>query len=132
MCIRDSTEGKLRYQEVGGFEGFFQAIVSGMLGNWLVGMAAFLAIMGRTVIGKFLPVFVMVTAFVSFGFLHSPANMAYFSIHGLTGEAAPWGDAFLWSILPAAIGNVFGAFFLVALPFWYAATRLDPKETTNG
>ena len=88
--LSEIADGKLRYQAIGGADGFLQAIVSGVLGNWLVGMAAFLSIMGRTVIGKFLPVFVLVTAFVSFGFLHSPANMAYFSLFGLTGESAPW------------------------------------------
>lgn len=121
--LLEIAEGKLRYERVGGAEGFFQAIVSGILGNWLVGMAAFLSIMGRTIVGRFVPVFVIVTAFVSFGFLHSPANMAFFSLYGLTGEATPWADAFTWSILPAAIGNIIGAFVLVALPFWFAGTR---------
>ena len=117
------AEGKLRYREVGGVEGFVQAIVSGILGNWLVGMAALLSIMGRTIVGRFVPIFVIVTAFVSFGFLHSPANMAFFSIFGLTGEPTPWADAFIWAIVPAAIGNIIGAFVLVALPFWFAGTR---------
>ena len=48
------VEGKLRYEEIGGANGFLQAIVSGILGNWLVGMAAFLSVMGRTIIGKYL------------------------------------------------------------------------------
>ena len=132
--ILEIADGKLRYQEVGGVEGFVQAIVSGVLGNWLVGMAAFLSVMGRTIVGRFVPVFVIVTAFVSFGFLHSPANMAFFSIYGLTGEATPWGDAFAWSILPAAIGNIIGAFLLVALPFWFAGTRKPhiPRAGTPG
>ena len=121
--LSEIASSKLRYQEVGGFKGFAQGIVSGALGNWLVGMAAFLSVMGRTILGKFVPVFVMVTAFVSLGFLHSPANMAYFSLFRMTGESTPWGDAFVWSILPAAIGNVAGALLLVALPFWFAGTR---------
>jgi len=121
---------KLRYQEIGGIDGWSKAIISGMLGNWLVGMAAFLSVMGRTIIGKFIPVFLTVSAFVAFGFLHSPANMGYFSLYGLTGEATPWGDAFLWSILPAAIGNIFGAFFLVALPLWFAGTEKPARNST--
>jgi formate/nitrite transporter FocA (FNT family) len=27
------------------------------------------------------------------------------------------------SIVPAAVGNILGAFFLVALPFWYLNSR---------
>jgi len=126
--LAEVADSKLRYQEVGGAKGWSQAVVSGALGNWLVGMAAFLSVMGRTIIGKFIPVFVIVTAFVTLGFLHSPANMAYFSLHSMTGESTPWGDAFVWSILPAAVGNVAGAVLLVALPFWFAGTRSDRQE----
>ena len=113
----------MRYQEIGGVEGFFKAILSGVLGNWLVGMAAFLSTMGRTIIGKYIPVLLTVMAFVASGFLHSPANMAYVSLIQPLGQGPGWGDAFTWAIAPAAIGNVLGAFFLVALPFWLANTR---------
>ncbi len=121
--LSEVVASKMRYQGVGGLEGFFKAIVSGMLGNWLVGMAAFLAVMGRTIIGKYVPVFLVVTAFVASGFLHSPANMGFFSLIQPTGAGPGWGDALRWSVLPAAIGNVLGAFLLVALPLWVAGTR---------
>ena len=129
--LTEVSKSKLRYQQVGGANGWIQAVVSGALGNWLVGMAAFLSVMGRTIIGKFVPVFVVVTAFVTLGFLHSPANMAYFSLFRMSGESTPWGDAFLWSILPAAVGNVIGALFFVALPFWFAGTRRKTQEAID-
>ncbi len=116
--LGEIVESKMRYQEVGGLEGFFQAMLSGVLGNWLVGMAAFLATMGRTIIGKYIPVLVTVMAFVASGFMHSPANMAYISLIQPLGHGPGWGDALAWAIAPAAVGNVLGAFFLVALPFW--------------
>ena len=121
--LAEIVDAKMRYREVGGVEGWLQAVLSGVLGNWLVGMAAFLAVMGRTIIGKYIPVFLLVTAFVAIGFLHSPANMAYFSLAAPAGIGPGWGPAFFWSILPAAVGNVLGAFFLVALPFWYVNSR---------
>ena len=74
--LQEIVESKMRYREIGGISGWGQAVLSGALGNWLVGMAAFLAVMGRTIIGKYIPVFLLVTAFVAAGFLHSPANMA--------------------------------------------------------
>ncbi len=114
---------KMRYRDVGGVDGYLQAVVSGALGNWLVGMAAFLSVMGRTIIGKYIPVFLVVSAFVATGFLHSPANMAFISLIQPTGAGPGWGEALTWSIVPAAIGNILGAFFLVALPFWYAGTQ---------
>jgi len=123
--LSEVVASKLRYQEVGGVDGFLQAIVSGALGNWLVGMAAFFAVMGKTIIGKYIPVFLVVSAFVATGFLHSPANMAFFSLIQPTGAGPGWGDAMAWSVLPAAIGNILGALCLVALPFWYAGTRRE-------
>jgi formate/nitrite transporter FocA (FNT family) len=117
------VESKMRYREIGGVRGWGQAVLSGALGNWLVGMAAFLAVMGRTIIGKYIPVFLLVTAFVASGFLHSPANMAYFSLAEPNGLGPGWGPALGWSIAPAAVGNILGAFFLVALPFWFLNDR---------
>jgi formate/nitrite transporter FocA (FNT family) len=126
--LAEITESKVRYQDVGGVEGYFQVILSGMIGNWLVGMAAFLATMGRTIIGKYTPVLVTVMAFVAGGFLHSPANMAYLSLSQPLGIGPGWGDGFVWAIVPAAIGNILGAFFLVALPFWITTTRRSQRS----
>lgn len=121
----DITESKARFQEIGGVEGWLRAVVSGVLGNWLVGMAAFLSVMGRTIIGRYIPVFLVVVAFVASGFLHSPANMGFYSLVGPTGAGPGWGTGLWWAILPAAIGNILGGALLVALPFWYAGTRRD-------
>lgn len=120
---------KMRFREIGGAEGFFEAVLSGIVANWLVGMAAFLATMGRTIIGKYIPVVVTVMAFVAGGFLHSPANMAYLSLIQPLGDGPGWGDGLLWAVLPAAIGNIIGAFFLVALPFHIVSSRRDPQRT---
>ncbi len=127
--LAETVDKKLKYPDYGGADEWFRAVLSGVLGNWLVGMAAFLATMGRTSIGKFIPVVLTVTAFVAAGFMHGPANMGFFSLIQPTGDGPGWGPAFTWSILPAAVGNVLGAFVLVALPFWYAFRR-DPAELT--
>ncbi|WP_158768586.1 formate/nitrite transporter family protein [Paraglaciecola sp. L1A13] len=111
---------KMHYQQVGGVEGWFSLMLSGMLGNWMVGMAAFLAVMGRTIIDKFVPIFLAVSLFVAGNFQHSPANMAYFSMSMPLGDGPGWWDAMLWNIIPAGIGNILGGSLLVALPLWYA------------
>lgn len=121
--LREVMATKMRYSAAGGVEGFFKAALSGVIANWLVGMAAFLATMGRTVIGKYIPVLITVMAFVAGGFLHSPANMAYLSLVQPLGDGPGWGNGLLWAVLPAAIGNIIGAFFLVALPFYFASNR---------
>ena len=122
------VERKMRYRDIGGVSGVGQAVLFGALANWLVGMAAFLAVMGRTIIGKYIPVLLLVSVFVASGFLHSPANMAYFALTNPDGIGPGWGPALQWAILPAALGNVLGAFFCVALPFWYLDGRSDPDR----
>ena len=109
---------KMHYQQVGGAEGWFSLVLSGMLGNWMVGMAAFLAVMGRTIIDKFVPIVLAVSLFVAGNFQHSPANMAYFSMIMPTGAGPGWWDAMRWNIIPAGIGNLLGGNLLVALPLW--------------
>lgn len=107
---------------------WFQALVSGMFGNWLVGMAAVFAIMGKTIIGKYIPIFLAVSLFVAANFQHSPANMGYFSLIMPTGNGPGWENAILWNLIPAAIGNILGGIFLVALPLWYALNPTEKKE----
>ncbi len=107
---------------------WFRAVVSGMLGNWLVGMAAVFAIMGKTIIGKYIPVLLAVSLFVAANFQHSPANMGYFSLIMASGAGPGWYPAIIWNLLPAAIGNILGGIFLVALPFWYVLAEEDKKN----
>jgi formate/nitrite transporter FocA (FNT family) len=107
---------KMAYRAIGGPGGWWQVVLSGMLANWLVGMAAFFSVMGRSIIGKYIPVFLAVTLFVAANFQHSPANMGYFSLIMPTGHGPGWGAALAWNIIPAGIGNMAGGAFLVALP----------------
>lgn len=114
---------KMVYQDEGGVTAWLRIVVSGMLGNGLIGIAAFFATMANTLIGKYVPVFLVVTLFVAGNFQHSPANMGYFSLSMATGGGPGWEAAFWWSIIPAGIGNILGGALLVALPFWYALVK---------
>jgi formate transporter len=118
-------ERKIQYRTVGGAGAWWQVVLSGVLANWLVGMAAFFSVMGRTIIGRYVPVFLAVTLFVAANFQHSPANMGFFALIMPTGHGPGWGPALAWNVVPAGIGNMLGGAVLVALPFWYA---LRPTE----
>ena len=116
-------EEKIQFQDLG-VEGWFVVVVSGILGNWLVGMAVFLATSARTVSGKILGVLFPIVTFVAIGVQHAPANMGYFSV-GLIGgvSGVGWGEAIWWNIVPASLGNIIGGAILVALLFWYTYGR---------
>ena len=122
---------KMYYSTIGTPTAWFQAMLSGILANWLVGMAAFFATMGRTIFGKYIPVLLGVTLFVSGNFQHSPANMGYFALIMPGGQGPGWLSALIWNIIPVGIGNMIGGAFLVALPFWYALRNVTP-ETDQG
>ena len=120
-------EEKMQFKDMGA-EGWFIVLVSGILGNWLVGMAVFLATAGRTLSGKILGVIPPIVAFVAIGVQHSPANIGYFSV-GLIGGGSGfgWGEVIWWNLVPAALGNILGGAIFVALLFWYTYGH-HPKQ----
>lgn len=118
-----TIDAKMSYRAIGGVGGWMQAVLSGVLANWLVGMAAFFATMGRTIIGKYIPILLAVTTFIAAGFQHAPANLGYFTLSILGDGGASVSDALAWNLVPAGIGNVIGGTLLVALPFWYVWGR---------
>jgi formate/nitrite transporter FocA (FNT family) len=118
--LQHLSDKKMAFREGGGVLDWLRVVLSGMLANWLVGMAAFFALMGRTIIGKYIPVLLAVTLFVAANFQHSPANAGYFALIMPTGTGPGWQPAFLWNLLPAALGNIIGATLFVAVPFHYA------------
>lgn len=129
--LAEVVEHKMRYREAGGVASWGRVVLSGMLANWLVGMAAFFAVMGRTIVGKYVPIVLAVTMFVAAGFQHSPANMGYFALVTPLGEGPGWAAALAWSIVPAGIGNILGGALLVAWPMWFALDRQSRSELTD-
>lgn len=120
-------EEKMRFEEDGP-RGWVAAAASGVAGNWLVGMAAFLATAARTIPGKILGVLFPLVGFVALGVQHAPANLGYFSIaqwHGAISYS--WGEMLWWNLLPALLGNVIGAATLVAALFWFAHGRPEGR-----
>ena len=123
--LHSVVQRKLQWHSIGSVGAWWQIVLSGILANWLVGMAAFFAVMGRTIFGRYIPIFLAVSVFVAANFQHSPANMGYYALIMPTGHGPGWGTAFGWSILPAALGNIAGGAILVAALLWYS---LQPHE----
>ena len=121
--LQHLSEKKMSYHASGQTSDWFRLVLSGILANWLVGMAAYFAAMGKTIIGKYVPVLLAVALFVSANFQHSPANTGYFSLIMPTGEGPGWYLAITWNLIPAALGNIIGATLLVALPLQYAFSK---------
>ncbi|WJE16065.1 formate/nitrite transporter family protein [Halobacillus sp. ACCC02827] len=112
-------ENKMKFMDHGVL-GWFQVLISGILANWLIGMAAFLTTAARDITGKILGTMLPVVLFVAGNFQHSAANMGYFSMGFLVSDKYTWYEYIFFNLVPASIGNLIGGAILVSLLFSYA------------
>ena len=120
---------------------FMEAFTRGILCNWLVCLAIWMASSSRHVIGKIFAIFFPIMTFVASGYEHSIANM-YFIPNGLFAKMSPAIVAasgftpeqlstltvktfLLNNLLPVTLGNIVGAIVFVVLFFWIAYLRDD-------
>jgi len=110
---------------------FIEAFTRGILCNWLVCLAVWMAIASREIIGKIFAIFFPIMAFVALGFEHSIANM-YFIPLGIFLKASgvfladpalnlsglTWGALFAKNLFPVVIGNIIGGAIFVGLFYW--------------
>merc|ERR1712070_862551 len=73
---------------------FTQALVRGILCNWLVCMAGYLASFAKDAAGKMVPIWFCISAFVALGLEHSVANMFIIPLGNIIGGAVCVGTAF--------------------------------------
>ncbi|WP_432821457.1 formate/nitrite transporter family protein [Trichloromonas sp.] len=109
---------------------FDVALVRGILCNWLVCLAVFMAAAARDIPGKILACYMPIMAFVASGFEHSIANM-YFIPTGLflagqlpnSDPALCWSNFFLGNLLPVTLGNIIGGVVFVGFAYWFIHLR---------
>lgn len=116
---------------------FSEALVRGLLCNWLVCLAVWLQMSAKDALGKLLCCALPVVAFVAMGFEHSVANM-YFIPMGilLSGKEAivaaigaealqglTWSAFLVKNLLPVTIGNMIGGIVFVAGTYYNAYLR---------
>ena len=121
-----------------------EAFTRGILCNWLVCLAIWMASSSRHVIGKIFAIFFPIMTFVASGYEHSIANM-YFLTNGLFLKNTPAVVAasgltadqlsvlnlktcILGNLIPVTLGNMVGALVFVVLLFWTAYLRDDHND----
>lgn len=117
---------------------FTEALTRGILCNWLVCLAVWMALASREIIGKIFAIFFPIMAFVALGFEHSIANMYFIPIGiflkgtnlfidpALNLSNLTWASFFSNNLLPVTIGNIIGGALFVGLLYWTAYV----KDTT--
>jgi formate/nitrite transporter len=105
---------------------FWVAFIRGVLCNWLVCLAVFMATAARDIPGKLLACYMPIMAFVASGFEHNVANM-YFIPSGLLIKGAfpaadpglTWANFLIANLIPVTLGNIVGGVLFVASAYWY-------------
>lgn len=118
---------------------FENAFFMGILCNWLVCMAVWMAGGANDVAGKMIAVFFPIWLFITSGFEHSVANMYYIPA-GILAKANPdwaaaalklgatagmlegltWRAFFLNNLVPVTLGNIVGGTVFVGMAWWLA------------
>ncbi len=114
---------------------FGVALVRGILCNWLVCLAVFMATAARDIPGKILACYMPIMAFVASGFEHNVANM-YFIPTGLFLEARlgldiaglDWSHFFINNLIPVTLGNIIGGGVFVGFAYWYVHLKGSRDE----
>ncbi len=113
---------------------FLDCMLSGIMCNWLVSLAVWMATGADSTIGKIFAIFFPIWMFVTCGFEHCIANMyaipagifassnpAFVALSGVSAEALAnlsWVGMAINNLVPATIGNIIGGGFFVATMYW--------------
>lgn len=117
---------------------FGDALIRGILCNFLVCIAVWISFAAKDVVGKIVGLFFPIMIFVGCGFEHSVANMYYISAGifaksiptfaqaaadaGVDFAALTWGSGLLNNLLPVTLGNIIGGAGLGCV-YWFCYLR---------
>jgi formate transporter len=121
---------------------FIQALFLGIMCNWLVCLAVWMAYGAKDMTGKIFAIFFPIWLFITSGFEHSVANMYYIpagimakgnktltdaaAVLGVTSEKLNhlnWETFFVNNLIPVTLGNIIGGGIFVAAVYWFVYIR---------
>jgi len=121
---------------------FIQALFLGIMCNWLVCLAVWMAYGAKDMVGKIFAIFFPIWLFITSGFEHSVANMYYIpagimakgnktltdaaAVLGVTPEKLNhlnWEAFFINNLIPVTLGNIIGGGIFVAAVYWFVYIR---------
>ncbi len=106
------------------------ALIRGILCNFLVCIAVWITAGGSTATEKIFGLFPPIFLFVLAGYEHSVANMFYIPAgifaaaeYGIAAEGLNWGSFFVRNLLPVTVGNIIGGAGAVGLGYYFIYLR---------
>jgi formate/nitrite transporter len=124
---------------------FLSAFFRGILCNFLVCIAVWMAFAAKDVVGKIVGVYFPIMFFVLCNLNHSIADMglimtglfgmnnpAYLEAFKAISKADPsvltWGSMFVKNLIPVTLGNIVGGLGIVGVGYWFAYLRQGKKQ----
>jgi formate/nitrite transporter len=119
---------------------FTEALTRGILCNWLVCLAVWMALASREVAGKIFAIFFPIMAFVSLGFEHSVANMYFIPLGiflkgseflmnpGFDLTNLTWSSFLVRNLGPVTLGNIIGGAIFVGFTYWLVYIKDSEKK----
>ena len=104
------------------------AFVRGILCNWLVCMAVYMASGCSSLIGKMTAVWFPISSFVALGLDHSVANMFIIPLAMMRGADITISQFLLNNLIPVTLGNIVGGALCVMAPFGSTFGKWFPKK----
>lgn len=130
---------------------FTDALVRGILCNFLVCIAVWMTFAAKDIVGKVAGLYLPIMLFVLSGYEHSIANMYYvpaglfakgYSVYSAAADTIDpsklgtltWGNMFTKNIIPVTLGNIIGGVLLVGIIYWFVYLREPTKsaKATSG
>lgn len=117
---------------------FSKAFIMGILCNWLVSLAVWMAYGTKDMAGRLLAIFFPIWLFITSGFEHCVANMYYIPA-GILAKSNPewvknaislgvtpekishltWGNFFTHNLIPVTLGNLVGGVVFTGMAYWF-------------
>jgi nitrite transporter NirC len=114
--------------------GAWELFVRGILCNWLVCLAVWMAVKMKNEAAKLIMIFWCLFAFIGSGFEHCVANMTLLSMgllipHGAEISLTGLGHNLTW----VTLGNIVGGALFVGMTYWSATlNKVKPRSMKNG
>lgn len=110
---------------------FPAAFVRGLLCNWLVCMAVYMASGASSLASKMTAIWFPISAFIALGLEHSVANMFLIPLGMLLGADVSVADFLFKNLLPVTLGNMVGGIVAVAGGYGAVYGSLLKKKMPN-
>lgn len=103
---------------------FGQTLVKGILCNWMVSLALFLAGASNDLVGKMVGIWFPISTFVGIGLEHSVANLFILPAGILAGASVSLKHIVVKNLIPVILGNAIAGAIVVAGSYSYQFGKL--------